>query len=663
LSLLLNLTSRWFPDAKPPGYELRLTNAGSEAIADFTLGFSGASLGIGPHTDITSGTLRSQLSNHITIAPPPGFVLQPGASWDIVIRGMSHPLRHWTDGAAGAYLVLADRRVVDVATAPAERAGDKAEPRRGVHKYPIPKALSVNLSIIPWPSRVAISGMRPAPAGLELRAETAQARRAAATFARLVADLFPQEQLIATTGGMPVSFRDQPKLGREAYELGFNAEGATVSASSETGYLYGLITLGQILCGARQHPDKFAMPLTGTIGDEPGLSWRGAHLDVARQVYSTAEVSRFVSIMAWNKLNHFHWHLTDDEAWRIEIAAYPELTAIGARRGHGQLVPDLLGSGRGPTTGFYAQAEIREIVAHAESLGISVLPEIDIPGHCFALLQSLPELRDPHETGEYHSVQGFPNNCLNPGREAVHKALETIIDEVLPLFPSGIFHLGADEVPLAAWSGSPEALVLLEKLQGPGAVERHRALANTVSDHAEADAIEGSGTAALQADFIGRVHRYLTSKGAITGGWEEAAHGGVLDKSRSYLVGWRDLEVSAALAGEGYDIVVSPGQRYYLDMALTREWSEPGAGWAGSSTAEETYRFEPRERWSEAQLRHLLGVQACMWSERLADRAVFDRLVFPRLSAIAETGWTRPEHKSWERFAALCGLMPTLTGR
>ena len=158
------------------------------------------------------------------------------------------------------------------------------------------------------------------------------------------------------------------------------------------------------------------------------------------------------------------------------------------------------------------------------------------------------------------------------------------------------------------------------------------------------------------------MHRYLTSKGATTGGWEEAAHGGVLDKAKSYLVGWRDVEVSAALAGEGYDIVVSPGQRYYLDMALSTEWSEPGAGWAGASSAEQTYRFEPREGWSDAQLKHLLGVQACIWSERLADRAVFDRLVFPRLSAIAESGWTQPEHKSWERFAALSGLMPTLYG-
>jgi hexosaminidase len=260
-------------------------------------------------------------------------------------------------------------------------------------------------------------------------------------------------------------------------------------------------------------------------------------------------------------------------------------------------------------------------------------------------------------------VQGFPNNCLNPARPAVYDFMDTIIDELLELFPSGIFHLGADEVPLAAWSGSPEALALLEQLAGRDAAERHRLQSNKTDTHGLADAIEGSGTAILQAHFIRRVHHHITSRGAITGGWEEAAHGDALDKSKSYLVGWRNVEINAALAGQGYDIVASPAQHYYLDMANGADWSEPGAGWAGSSSPEETYRFEPRQGWSEAQLKHLLGVQTCIWSESMADPAIFDRLVFPRLSAVAETGWTRPEQKSWERFRAFAGLMPIMYGK
>ena len=177
-----------------------------------------------------------------------------------------------------------------------------------------------------------------------------------------------------------------------------------------------------------------------------------------------------------------------------------------------------------------------------------------------------------------------------------------------------------------------------------------------------ADEIEGSGAAVLQAQFLKRVQAFLASRGCVTGGWEEAAHGNVIDKNKCYLNGWRNVEVSAALAGEGYDMVVNPGQVYYLDMANSQEWSEPGAAWAGWSSPEKLYGFDPVQGWSEAQKKHFLGVQCCIWSEPMTDRAVFDRLVFPRLSALAETGWTQPERKSWERFKALCGLMPVLYG-
>ena len=259
-------------------------------------------------------------------------------------------------------------------------------------------------------------------------------------------------------------------------------------------------------------------------------------------------------------------------------------------------------------------------------------------------------------------MQGFPNNSLNPAHEPVYEFMQTVIDEMLELFPAGIFHIGADEVPLAAWSGSPLALDMLEKLAGPEMRKKHEAQLNQLGNHHGADEIEGSPTAILQAEFIRRVHQYISSKGAITGGWEEAAHGDIVDKAKTYLVGWRNVEVSAELAGRGYDMVVSPGQRYYLDMANNKDWAEPGAGWAGSSTPQETYEFEARAGWTPAQLEHLLGIQSCIWSESMTDRAIFDRLVFPRLSAIAESGWTLPERKSWERFSALVGLMPILYG-
>jgi hexosaminidase len=337
--------------------------------------------------------------------------------------------------------------------------------------------------------------------------------------------------------------------------------------------------------------------------------------------------------MAWNKLNVLHWHLSDDEAWRVEIEAYPELTAVGAWRGHGLQVPPLLGSGPERTGGYYSKDTVRDLVAFATTIGIDVVPEIDMPGHCWAMLEALPDLKDPGENGLYHSIQSFPNNCLNPGVEKVYPAVEAIVGELCELFPSRYFHVGADEVPADAWETSTAA-----------------------------KALGKSGTMELQAHFLQKLQAFLTAKGKITGAWEEAAHGGGIDKANCYLVGWHSVEVSQKLAADGYAVVVAPGQAYYLDMANGEDWLECGAGWAGWSSPETAYRFDPSSGWSEGERKRLMGIQACIWSEPMTDRGVFDRLVYPRLSAIAETAWTAPQHKSWERFSALAGLMPNLYG-
>jgi hexosaminidase len=254
------------------------------------------------------------------------------------------------------------------------------------------------------------------------------------------------------------------------------------------------------------------------------------------------------------------------------------------------------------------------------------------------LLEALPELKDAGENAQQLSIQSFPNNCLNPAIEAVYPALETIFGEMIELFPSRYFHLGADEVPATAWESSPQANAMRRQLGV-------------------------TGTASLQAKFLQRIQAFLTSKGKITGAWEEAAHGGGIDKANCYLVGWVDVAASQKLAAEGYEVVVAPGQAFYLDMANGIDWHEPGAGWAGWSSPETTYAFDPVAGWSAGEKAKFLGVQACIWSEPMTDRAVFDRLVFPRLSAIAETGWTGAENKDFARFSAAVNLMPNLYGR
>tara|TARA_R110002124_G_scaffold1797_6_gene11360 strand:- start:6761 stop:8773 length:2013 start_codon:yes stop_codon:yes gene_type:complete len=665
MTIALSLATTWTPpsEGEELAYGIELTNSGDVPIAGFTLGFSGPAR-VDPSATLENGKLLKRLSNFTLIAPPDGFVLAPGQTWRAVARGLSYGLRHWSDGANAGYVELADGSVISLATKPTQGKGQNAPLLKGTVKFPVPAKAPVAVSIIPWPRSVATTGARFAPTGLDLRPQGDDAGKAAAAFAGLVNDLFAVEGLVrpAAEGGMPVAIEHKAGLGAEAYEVAFTPEMVTVAATTRQGMVYGLITLGQILRGARQYPQTFVFPTGGTISDEPGFAYRGCHLDVARQFYATAEVSQLLKLMAWNKLNKFHWHLSEDEAWRIEIAAFPELTEIGAWRGHGKALPPLLGSGPQPTGGYYSKHAVRQIVALADSLAISVIPEIDIPGHSYATLQALPQLRDPRETGEYQSVQGFPNNSLNPAHEPVYKFVEAVVDEVLELFPAGIFHLGADEVPLAAWSGSPLALDMIEKLGGPEMRAKHERQFNQLGNHHGADEIEGSPTALIQAAFIRRVHDYIASKGAITAGWEEAAHGNAVDKDKSFVIGWRNVEINAALAEKGFNIVVSPGQRYYLDMANGVAWAEPGAGWAGWSGPRETYEFEARAGFSEQGLTHLMGIQACIWSESMTDRAIFDRLVFPRLSAIAEAGWTTPERKSWDRFKSLVGLMPIMYG-
>ena len=633
------LRSIWTPDpdGKTGSYQLILANHSKTAIEGFALGFSGPAR-INEAAEIRNGRMVTQLSNYAELAPPAGFVLAPGGEWTVDIGKLDYPLRHWTDGATTGFVILGDGKAVPAITHATERPGS-APYRRGTMRFDGDPG--VPLSIIPWPNAVEIAGRRSAPDGLDVAAgASADANAAKAAFRELTELLFPGEGLLrpAHEGGLPVMLDADEGLGAEAYRVIFSSRGAKIVAGTESGFLYGLITLGQMLRGARIERQRFGFPVAGTIEDKPAMGFRGTHLDVARRFYGTAEISRFLAILAWNKLNRFHWHLSDDEAWRVEIDAYPRLVEIGAWRGHGLPLPPLLGSGPERSGGFYSKDDIRHLVALAARFGIEVIPEIDVPGHCYAMLEALPELKDAGENGQYHSIQSFANNCLNPAIEAVYPALETIFGEMVELFPSRYFHVGADEVPAAAWVTSAAANAMRAKLGV-------------------------TGVAPLQAAFLKRVQAFLSSKGKITGAWEEAAHGGGIEKSQCYLVGWVNVEGSQKLAAEGYEVVVAPGQAFYLDMANGIEWHEPGAGWAGWSSPKTTYAFDPVAGWSDAEKAKFLGVQACIWSEPMTERAVFDRLVFPRLSAIAETGWTELRNKSFSRFSTLSELMPNLYGR
>lgn len=633
----LVLSSVWAPATAehPAVYTLQLHNPGQLELTGFTLGFSGPAR-ISDEASLVGGQVLRQLSNYCEIAPPADFVLGPGSTWTVEIAQLDHPIRHWTDGAVTGFVIDGENRAHAIRTLPSTLAGSDAERKRGRAQYPIPETPLSPIAIVPWPAEVAVDGRLTAPTGLSITAAGILASAARDAFTSLVHRLFPGEGLVCPehAGGYPVTLK-QDALGAEGYRLNFTPDGTTLSAETHAGFFYGLVTLAQILRGARFSLGRFAFPASGTIIDSPAMVWRGCHLDVARRFYTRDEIEQFLAVMAWNKLNVFHWHLSDDEAWRVEIDAYPDLVHQSAWRGHGLPIPPLLGSGPERSGGYYTKDDIRAVVSLAGSYGIDIVPEIDMPGHCHAMLTALPQLRDPGENGLYQSIQSFPNNCLNPGVEAVYATVETILAELLDLFPSRYFHIGADEVPADAWESSPLAQALSRQLGEDGA-------------------------APLQAHFLRRLQAFLTRHGRVTGAWEEASHGGGIAQADCYLVGWRDLAASRALATAGYRVVVAPGQAYYFDMALSGDWHECGAAWAGASSLEQTYSLDPVAGWTDSEREMLLGVQACIWSEPMTDRAVFDRLVFPRLSALAEAGWSRA--RNFDRFIGMVGLMPSLYG-
>lgn len=356
-------------------------------------------------------------------------------------------------------------------------------------------------------------------------------------------------------------------------------------------------------------------------GEHPPLGparhdWRGFHIDLARQWYPAATVTELIEIAGWYGLDRVHLHLTDDEAWRVPIAAHPALTDVGAWRGYGRPIPPLLGTGAERTGGSYTPAEIGAWVVTAAGLGIELIPEVDLPGHSFAALAALPALRDPEDVSGAVSVQGFVDNVLNPGVAATMPFLEQVLGEVADLFPGRWLHLGGDEVPAGAWLGSPAA--------------RRFAAARGVE-----------GTRGIEAAFMRDVIRLVTvGLGRRVGVWQEAAECGALQPGEGYAIGWLSNAANRELAAAGHDVVAAPAQAYYLDMADRADWEAPGAFWAGVITPATIGSFDPSAGWSAAERAHLLGVQACLWSEHVHDEAVLRHLLLPRLGVFADRAWS-----------------------
>lgn len=632
------LENAWHPIEGDPsgGFVFTLVNLTDMPITDFKLAYT-ALTRVMDNPACENATFLLRNANFHQYAPPAGFVLEPGASWRFAVRGLWRPAKHRTDGAKSAYLTFSDgtHHTIDVADLMLE--GRVSEPQKPL----LPEGrVTLPFSLLPWPKQAHLqAGETPVllyPAAGSTLADVKAMDTVLSLHRRLFSAAHQPFSLIAVEQGKAVGFQHSSSLAAEAYELTFAEDEIVLAYGGDAGRQYGLTALAQLHDGARRNAALFRFPGSGTIKDEPRYGWRGCHLDVSRQFAPAPDVLRLIDILAWYKMNVFHWHLTDDEAWRFEVRAYPQLTTVGVMRGPDEPMLPQLGNAAEPVGGFYTQADVAAIIAHASELNVEVVPEVDIPGHSTAILAALPELVDGQEAPDsYRSVQGFPNNALNPAIEETYVFLGKVFDEMVELFPSKLIHIGGDEVADNTWMASPLARKLMEK--------------------------EGlDGTFGLQSHFMKRIQKMLADRGRSMAGWDEVSHGGGVDPDGTLLMAWRAPEVGVELAKEGYDVVMTPGQAYYLDMVQDEAWQEPGASWAGTVPPHHTYHYEAVGDFPEDLKPRLRGVQACIWTEHFLNRDYFNHLVFPRLPAVAEAAWTPRERKDWDRFSALVRLSPTL---
>ncbi|KQS74063.1 beta-N-acetylhexosaminidase [Rhizobium sp. Leaf384] len=632
------LENSWHPIAGEAcgGFVFTLFNLSDAPISGFRLAYTSLTRVMDdPACDNATFLLRN--ANFHQFAPPEGFVLAPGGSWRFTVSGLWRPAKHRTDGAKSAYVTLADGSHVPVDVDDLLLGGRPAEPAPDL----MPEGrVTEPFYLLPWPKAASLTPGETVPVALYPAEGTGVADlKAVSTVVALYRRLFSVGHvplsLAPVHEGKALVFRQADDLGSEAFRLDIG-DRVTLAYGGAAGRQYGLTALAQMLHGARTEKALLRFPATGEIADAPRYVWRGCHLDVSRQFYPVADITRLIDILAWYRMNVFHWHLSDDEAWRLEIKAYPTLTTLGVLRGPDAPMLPQLGNGAEPVGGFYTQDDVRAIVAHALALHVEVVPEIDIPGHSTATLVALPDLADGQEAPDsYRSVQGFPNNALNPAVEETYVFLGKVFDEMVTLFPSKLLHIGGDEVASNTWMASP----LARKLMADEGIE---------------------GTFGLQSYFMKRIQQMLSERGRRLAGWDEVSHGGGVDPEGTLLMAWQKPEVGVELATQGYDVVMTPGQAYYLDMVQDEAFQEPGASWAGTVPPQHTYTYEAVGDFPEALQARMRGVQACIWSEHFLNRDYFNHLVFPRLAAIAEAAWTPRARKDWQRFAALAPLSPKL---
>ncbi|GAT61799.1 beta-N-acetylhexosaminidase [Paludibacter jiangxiensis] len=415
----------------------------------------------------------------------------------------------------------------------------------------------------------------------------------------------------------------------EGYLLSATDKGVKIEGKDADGLFYGVQTLLQLL-----PPQVYSAQLQGgiqwtipavSVKDYPRFHYRGMMLDVVRQFFDEQTVKNYIDWLAIHKINKFHWHLTDDQGWRIEIKKYPKLTSVAAWRGPNEAIAPTLGSGDKRYGGFYTQKQIKEIVRYAAEQHIEVIPEIDLPGHSHAAASAYPEILCPTSRDEAKRAADDMADAWCVGNETNFTMLANILKEVAALFPSKIIHIGGDEVNMAIWPRCPicSAFMKKENMQKPEELQNY---------------------------FVHRLNKIIDGLGKRMAGWDEILDGGDLEGS-TQVYAWRSLKRAEVATEKGVPTVVMVGQNYYFDMAQSKY--ERGHNWAGLVPLDKVYALDPADNtvFTAEQAKKVMGVQAAIWSELFNEPARFlDYQSYPRICAMAEAGWTQQSLRNWNDF-------------
>ncbi len=444
------------------------------------------------------------------------------------------------------------------------------------------------------------------------------------------------------TGAEPSSdggkfiFKYDGSIGNEAYTVNVSKNEVVVKASSYNGFLYAVETIRQMfpvaVYGDEPAADEdWTLPCLN-IEDAPRFGYRGMHLDVSRHFYDADEVMKYLDMMAVHKMNVFHWHLTDDQGWRVESRIYPLLTEIGSKR-KGTVIHKNWGTTDGiPHEGFYTQEEIREIVNYAASKGIMIIPEIDLPGHMLGVLAAYPELGCTGGPYEVWERWGISPDVLCAGKEETVVFLKNVLGEIADLFPGDYIHIGGDECPKVRWEACPVCQAKIEEL---GLEDKD----GYTAEHY------------LQSHIMNMMEDYLLEKGKKIIGWDEILEGS--PRKTATIMSWRGSAGGIEASKAGHDAIMVPNDYMYIDYYQSSDMANEPFAIGGYVPLEKVYSYEPyTDEMDDIAKKHIIGVQSNLWTEYIATKEHLEYMLLPRQAAVSEVQWCNPENKDWDRFFA-----------